>query len=180
MRNNTEAALDLAERGWRVMQTWNPTFVGRIRVTKTCWIWTGRRLRDGYGTFHARSKKPSVRAHRFAYQEAYGPIPHGLWVLHRCDVPLCVRPDHLFLGTAKDNAEDRDRKGRHRAGLALHPERAARGEAVGGSKLNPNSVREVRKCLAEGESANTIARALGVSKATIQDIRRGRTWRWLV
>lgn len=74
-----------------------------------CWLWTGALGgRGGYGRFDAD------RAHRVAYELVVGPIPPGLFVCHHCDVPRCVRPDHLFVGTAKDNAQDRDRKGRRR------------------------------------------------------------------
>jgi hypothetical protein len=71
-----------------------------------CWLWEGPVNFFGYGLSH------HSRVHRLAWEEANGPIPDGLFVLHRCDVPSCCNPDHLFLGTHQDNADDKKRKGR--------------------------------------------------------------------
>jgi hypothetical protein len=73
-----------------------------------CWLWTAARSKSGYGSFAGR------RAHRVAHEFALGPIPPGLHVLHTCDVPACVRPDHLWLGTHADNMADKVAKGRQR------------------------------------------------------------------
>ena len=79
-----------------------------------CWLWDGYVApQNGYGLI-AIGNRRMMRAHRFAWKLYRGPIPEGLWVLHRCDNPDCVRPDHLFLGTAKDNSQDMLRKGRSR------------------------------------------------------------------
>jgi hypothetical protein len=78
-----------------------------------CWEWTASRQRFGHGT---KWHNGAVRlVHRIAWEEANGPIPHGLCVLHRCDNPSCVRPEHLFLGTKGDNNVDRNTKGRSRS-----------------------------------------------------------------
>src|SRR6185369_11378251 len=79
-----------------------------------CWIWTAGTSR-GYGQF-SRSHKVKVPAHRVSWVIHNGPIPDGLFVLHRCDRPECVRPDHLFLGTGDDNMADMVSKGRQAAG----------------------------------------------------------------
>lgn len=76
-----------------------------------CWLWTGGIDRKGYG-MSSRKLYGEASAHRLLWSIHRGPIPDGLNVLHRCDTPPCVNPDHLFLGTHKDNATDRDRKGR--------------------------------------------------------------------
>lgn len=71
-----------------------------------CWEWTGRKYPSGYGDFHGQY------THRYSWQMTKGDIPPALWVLHKCDNPSCIRPDHLILGTPKANSQDRDRKGR--------------------------------------------------------------------
>ena len=75
-----------------------------------CWIWTGK-VWGRYGYLYSRQHS-EVSAHRVSYKIHHGPIPEGLWVLHRCDTPLCVNPDHLFTGTAMDNTHDMMAKGR--------------------------------------------------------------------
>jgi len=86
-------------------------FWAKVEKTEGCWLWRGA-ARRGYGAFSPQhgTTRP---AHRVAWELANSaPIPDGLCVLHRCDNPPCVRPDHLFLGTKKDNAQDAIRKGR--------------------------------------------------------------------
>jgi hypothetical protein len=88
-------------------------FWAKVQKTDSCWLWTGCKSR-GYGRFRSRGNKvTSQRTHRVSWEIAHGPIPDGLKVLHRCDTPACVRPDHLFLGTQKENVWDSIQKGRH-------------------------------------------------------------------
>lgn len=75
-----------------------------------CWLWTGAKNPAGYGSFSMNGTNDM--AHRTSWTLTYGPIPEGMFVCHHCDNPPCVRPDHLFLGTALDNMLDKVAKGR--------------------------------------------------------------------
>lgn len=76
-------------------------FWGKVDKSGDCWLWTGSKKEFGYGQYAYRGKPH--RAHRLSWEEANGQIPDGLWVLHECNTPACVRPSHLRLGTHKDN-----------------------------------------------------------------------------
>lgn len=93
-------------------------FFAKVNKTPACWIWTGSTSGSkGYGKFSVTSRlygRKMVRAHRFSWVLHHGVIPRGEHVLHRCDNPLCVNPDHLFLGTQRTNLQDMIQKGRHR------------------------------------------------------------------
>jgi len=156
-----------------------------------CWLWGGHQGWDGYGQVWWQGKKR--RAHRCAWELTFGAVPEGLFVCHRCDVPLCVRPSHLWLGTAADNSRDAKAKGRMASGdrhrhlgsrlrgdrhpLRVHPERAARGEAVGGARLTADGVRAIR---CSQEPSSVLARRFGVAHGTIRGVRTGETWRHVV
>jgi hypothetical protein len=95
--------------------TITPDVVARFwaKVNKTeegCWLWTAGHDGSGYGSLKISGKQ--IKAHRISYTLANGAIPDGLWVLHKCDTPRCVRPDHLFIGTSKDNVQDMIKKRR--------------------------------------------------------------------
>jgi endogenous inhibitor of DNA gyrase (YacG/DUF329 family) len=101
-------------RSERTRTTFWARFWARVAKSEDCWLWQGPLLRDGYGQVSTNGRpKP---AHRISWEAADGPIPTGLYVLHRCDTPACVRPEHLFLGTAADNYADSRAKGRNTRG----------------------------------------------------------------
>lgn len=88
-----------------------------MKRSDECWLWQGYRMKFGYGLIQARKVcSTPLLAHRVAYELTNGPIPKGKHVLHRCDNPPCVNPEHLFIGTQQDNNLDRDRKGRTASG----------------------------------------------------------------
>ena len=115
-----------------------------------------------YGVFCWQSK--NVKAHRASWEIYRGPIPTGMHVLHICDMPCCVNPDHLFLGTHKDNMDDRQKKGRTNA---------PRGEQQHLAKLTIEIVLEIR---ISGLAASELARKYGVSKSTIGRVLSRKTW----
>lgn len=89
---------------------WIVSFWSRVKRTKSCWLWQGKKIR-GYGALGSR-RNNEIYAHRISWTLTYGSIPVGLNVLHRCDVHACVNPAHLWLGTQQDNIADMDQKGR--------------------------------------------------------------------
>lgn len=141
----------------------NERFWSQVRKTDDCWEWQGSK-RFGYGRFNHHGITSS--AHRFSYQISFGDIEDGLCVLHRCDNPACVRPDHLFLGTDLENNADRDAKGRTATALTSHP-----------SKLSPTAVSEIRMLAANGVSMYSLAKTYGVKRPSIVNIVRRKTWR---
>lgn len=117
-------------------------FWSRVKKSDGCWEWMGNRGPRGYGTIKVAGKV--YRTHRYAYALVNGPIPEGYFVCHRCDNPPCCRPDHLFLGTAKDNNHDMMRKGRYVNGSALHPEKKARGLRCGTGRIPFETIVAIR------------------------------------
>lgn len=123
----TWARDDRIYRGGRRRLTADERFVIRVAYGLGCWEWMGSYFGTGYGQFTVRMGRTRKNwiAHRYAWARTFGPIPDGLWVLHRCDNPKCVRPDHLFLGTHADNMADMKAKGRGRGRVAQYIERDA-------------------------------------------------------
>lgn len=132
-----------------------------------CKLWTGTPNRCGYGRVMWGSGE-RLLAHRAAWMMERGPIPRGLVVCHRCDVPACVNIDHLFLGTQRENLDDMRAKGRGSYGHMT-------GERHGCSKLSLSQVREIRE--QAGAATTGLAARYGVSCVTIRKIRSGRGWR---
>ncbi len=92
------------------MKSPKTAFFEKIRRTETCWYWEGSKNPKGYGLIGPQY--PTRRAHRYMYILTQGAIPEGFMVLHTCDNPSCVKPEHLKVGTAQDNTDDMIRKGR--------------------------------------------------------------------
>lgn len=124
-----------------------------------CRVWTGASHPVGYGLLRI-SKHKLVRVHRYVYEKAYGPIPDGMFVLHRCDVPACFTLEHLWVGSHLDNMRDAVSKGR--------------AKYTGCAKLTTDDVIAIR---ASHDSQNALARKYGVSQATISSIILRKTWR---
>ena len=146
--------------------------VDRSGGDDVCWTWLAVRNYFGYGRFWHKAKDQP--AHRVAYQIAVGEIPGGMCVLHRCDNPSCVNPQHLFIGTRADNALDMWAKNRGRGGSRPG---SRVGELNPNAKLNWDLVRELRHVHREsGSGCRKLARLFGVSRTNIHHIITGRAW----
>jgi hypothetical protein len=129
-----------------------------------CWLWEGCLHRaNGYGKVGIGHK--AFYAHRLSWLEYRGSIPKKMYVLHSCDNPGCVNPDHLFIGTQADNLRDMHNKGR-----SNHP----RGEQHSRARLTEKDVRDIR---ASELSYTKLARLYGVLPGTIGNIRSRRIWK---
>ena len=135
----------------------------QVERSVDCWTWTGTCDKDGYGLFTITADGHRYqRAHRYSYWLATQAHPGKLWVLHRCDNPPCVRPDHLFLGTAADNTADM---------MAKERNRHATGDRRPGLKLSDGDVAEIRaRWTAGGITQTALAREFGVSFQHISEI----------
>jgi hypothetical protein len=146
--------------------------VSIVNDDTSCWKWTGCTFKRkwNYGQFYVSRERGHELAHRIAYELTHGEIPEGKWVLHKCDNPLCVRPDHLFLGTHIDNMADMRSKNRsaHSNGLfgELHPN----------SKLTDERVIAIYRLLKEGKHVIEIAQKFDVDRHTVSHVIHGRTW----
>lgn len=142
-----------------------------------CWPWMAGRLHWGHGAFTINAKME--RAHRVMWVLHYGEIPQGLCVCHQCDNPPCCNPNHLFLGTHRENMADRNAKGRtasgDRSGSALHPE-VHQGERHWKTRLKEVDIREIRALRGQIRQIDLASR-FGVDQGQISAIQLGKAWK---
>lgn len=146
-----------------------------------CWHWGSTIKRDGYGQFWLQGA--SHRAHRVSWVLFRGEIPQGKWVLHHCDTPRCVNPDHLWLGDNSENQIDCARKGR--TNLQRHPEQSRfndpsvirRGSGSHMAKITEAQAFMIRELWKSGMTERMIGVAYGLRQTTVNLIRRGVTWK---
>lgn len=140
-----------------------------------CWEWCGAMNPAGYG--NVRYKDEYTSSHRLSYILHYGDIKNKLWVLHKCDNRKCVNPEHLFLGTAKDNTQDMIKKNRQPDFETLCKNRSS-GEKNGRSKLTLEMVRKIRiLCKEKTLSLPEIGRLFDITKNTIWAIKHNKIWK---
>ena len=132
---------------------------------ESCWIWKGHKCPVGYGRFKLGGSR-RVSANRISYVLCHGPLPDGLVVCHKCDNPSCVRPDHLFAGTPKENTQD-----------CVSKDRNAYGSRTGTAILTEEQVVRIDKLLEKGWSLQSLANEYRVSKRTILKIKHRENWR---
>lgn len=181
----------------KVKEPFLDRFWRQVQKSDGCWIWAGALSSTGYGVIGVQHPvKRNLYAHRVSYELHIGPVPDGYFVCHRCDNPRCVRPDHLFVGTHRDNMADMVAKGRSNAGdkhpsrryperrargdnhgLRKHPERVSRGEVHAYAKLTVDAVRAIRaEYSVGGISQRELAERYGVTQTVIGDAIRRKSW----
>lgn len=138
-------------------------FWNKVEKTEGCWNWKAHRNKLGYGMFKTASG--SELAHRVSYRMAGRLYDESLCVLHRCDNPRCVNPDHLWLGSRIDNNQDKVNKGR---ASALH------GEDNGRCRISDAQVSEMRTCYEAGSKILDLAEKFCISKSQVWNIVSGR------
>jgi hypothetical protein len=135
-------------------------FWGKVKKGERCWSWLRGCYSAGYGQFKAGGK--GYAAHRLSYEISVGPIPEGMCVLHKCDNPPCVNPDHLFLGTQKENMQDCVNKKRHFS-------TQTKGSRHPNGKLTDDEVREIRK---KEKKQKEYGEIYGMTQAAISAIQK--------
>jgi hypothetical protein len=131
-----------------------------------CWNWVATKDRDGYGLLtHHRGKQ--IRAHRASYEFHVAKIPVGLLVCHSCDNPSCINPNHLFVGTSKENTRDMLDKNRRPV---------LRGERHPNAKLTNVQVTQIKQLRSENRLLKDIANQFNISFQTVSSITKGTTW----
>jgi len=131
-----------------------------------CTLWLAAVDSNGYGRVWEPGIGRMLAAHRVAYEHKFGPIPQGMAACHKCDVPACVNPDHIFVGTHHDNMRDMVAKGRARGGVS--------GARNGNAKLTEEQVIEI---VTDGGSNADMAARFSIVESAIWAIRNGHRWK---
>ena len=140
-----------------------------IPVTESgCVLWLGYTNKKGYGQLQIGGRK--FYAHRVAYEMKHGKIPDGMCACHKCDVSSCVNPDHIFLGSLQDNANDMYRKGRQNRDKSVY----YRGEQITKSKITEKDVINIRN---DERTLKEIAKDYGMHFSAIWFIKTRRNWK---
>lgn len=180
-------------------------FWAKVNKTDGCWEWMATKAQGKwpYGNMRV-GKRSKVLVHRVSWMIHFGNIPEAMQVCHHCDNPSCVRPDHLFLGTQKQNIRDCIAKGRFmtddramvmadpevrakmgakgdRNGARTHPEKVKRGKGHERAKLTESDVRQIRRLYRRGEYGYIrLGNRFGVSSGAIRSILHRKNWKHVV
>lgn len=137
---------------------------------KGCKIWPKSTDTGGYGIIVLREirerRNRHFGCHRLAWEMTHGPIPEGMFICHKCDTRRCCNPDHMFIGTERDNWNDMREKRRN-----------PRGERHPHAKLSESQVAEIKWKLAQGQTRASIGQEYGVAEGTIGNIKQGNNWK---
>ena len=145
------------------------TIKGKTKINENgCWIWQASKDKNGYGFIKEEKGRKQLKVHRASYELFKGKIPNGLFVLHICDEPRCCNPDHLWIGTAKENTEDCINKNRRKDD---------KGSKNPMSKLNEDLVKELKKKFLNGERTIDLSKKYKIPYKTLEKIRQNLTWR---
>lgn len=145
--------------GCIINKTMEERLWAKIAKGDGCWLWTGKST-TGFGYGHLTISRRGYDAHRLVYELTYGAIPDGMFVLHTCDNPRCCRPDHLYLGTPRDNMQDRSRRERTQC------------------KVSHEQAREIRKRSDSGETQVALAAEFGLHRKSISRIVMGKVHKY--
>jgi hypothetical protein len=155
-----------------------------VKLSCGCWIWLrhagakgahGSKYAHWYIGSRTDGTKRSVTVTRWIYEQTRGPIPPGMLVCHTCDIPECVNPDHLWLGTVKDNVDDMRAKGRDNYRGPINP---YKGPRPWSAKLTEEQVREMRRLFATGKwTKKALSERYGLHHVTVIGILRGDFWK---
>jgi hypothetical protein len=165
----------------------------RVQIDKDsgCWLWTGTlqvktKNNLGYGKIFKNKFHKETMAHRASYGAFVGPIPDGRFILHRCDNPKCVNPEHLWLGTHEDNMKDMCQKGRQRNGSCKGMHNPNVGERSSSHKLTEEQVREIKGLYVKNDgcsrhpgenSLTALANKYSVHPTVIWRVVNNKTWK---
>lgn len=162
------------------------SFETKFRKTDSCWEWTGRKSPTGYGYFYMGKAWPGGTKGCYASRASYalykGEITKGLFVCHTCDNPGCVNPEHLFLGTCKDNVDDMIRKGRHSRGekhIAICKASCPKGARHYRAKFSDDDIAKIFDLRSKGLYYSQIAAIYGVDFTCIYKIIKRKRWKHL-
>ena len=151
-----------------IVHTLKDILITNIKIFNNCWEWQGTKTTDGYGIFY--HDKIIYYTHRLSYELFVDKIPDGLQILHSCDNPCCINPEHLRVGTNYDNVQDRQAKNRQ-----------AKGISHGRHKLTENEVLEIKRLYSTGKyTQQELSDNFNMSRSHICNIINNKFWKHII